>query len=254
MASRFRSRVSAPAPCAEDEARLLENCQQWPACLIEAAAANPIEAKEDGDGPAVMSSVEAATFTVQNYGMRHDNEDRTCFHQDSYRSRSLNFHLLGVMDGHDTAEASDLVSKQLCPLVGKKLKENLSVDEAYVTAMAELEELLKRNPHATAGTCVVNCLIAGRFVWCANLGDCRAALISLAAPEVDARGKETVQASGITWLSRDHKASTPSERERIQRAGGVVTDGRIEGLEPSRTLGDFDVKMQVKKRRRLNYP
>lgn len=30
------------------------------------------------------------------------------------------------------------------------------------------------------------------------------------------------------------------------QAGGVVTDGRVEGLEPSRTLGDFDVKNHVK--------
>merc|ERR1712060_91184 len=36
------------------------------------------------------------------------------------------------------------------------------------------------------------------------------------------------------------------ERKRIKEAGGVVIDGRIEGLEPSRTLGDFDVKMAVK--------
>jgi serine/threonine protein phosphatase PrpC len=47
------------------------------------------------------------------------------------------------------------------------------------------------------------------------------------------------------WLSRDHKASAHHERERIASAGGTVTDGRVEGLEPSRTLGDFDVKQNV---------
>eukprot|EP00929_Paragymnodinium_shiwhaense_P098069 TRINITY_DN59609_c0_g2_i1.p1 TRINITY_DN59609_c0_g2~~TRINITY_DN59609_c0_g2_i1.p1 ORF type:complete len:549 (-),score=94.64 TRINITY_DN59609_c0_g2_i1:149-1795(-) len=51
----------------------------------------------------------------------------------------------------------------------------------------------------------------------------------------------------LSWLSRDHKASCPHEKERIREAGGMVIDGRVEGLEPSRTLGDFDVKLQVRK-------
>jgi serine/threonine protein phosphatase PrpC len=53
--------------------------------------------------------------------------------------------------------------------------------------------------------------------------------------------------TGMIRMSQDHKASAPSERLRIEQAGGQVIDGRVEGLEPCRTLGDFDVKGQVAK-------
>jgi len=70
--------------------------------------------------------------------------------------------------------------------------------------------------------------------------------VPLAAPKAE-KERPAPRALSICWLSRDHKASAPEERKRILQAGGTVTDGRVEGLEPSRTLGDFDVKMHVKK-------
>jgi len=108
--------------------------------------------------------------------------------------------------------------------------------------MAEMEDRLKRE-HATAGTCVNSCTIAAGRVWCANLGDCRAALVLL---EASATTSGAAKAEVLMWLSRDHKASCPIEQKRIEAVGGAVIDGRVEGLEPSRTLGDFDVKMTVK--------
>merc|ERR1719329_1302163 len=118
--------------------------------------------------------------------------------------------------------------------------------------MAELEEGLKKL-NSTAGSCVLGCTIAGRHIWCSNLGDCRAALLRLQLPEngsADARPSKQPrgpQVMSIHWLSRDQKASLPEERRRIEQAGGHVCDGRVEGLEPSRTLGDFDVKCQVRR-------
>merc|ERR1712093_358686 len=41
------------------------------------------------------------------------------------------------------------------------------------------------------------------------------------------------------------KAGAAHEKKRIRDAGGIVINGRIEGLEPSRTIGDFDVKMRL---------
>ena len=150
------------------------------------------------------------------------------------------FHIVGVLDGHDTDSASDLVSKLLPGAVAQRVKEGFPISQAYMEAFAEMEEKLKK-VHATAGTCVNSCTIAGGRVWCANLGDCRTALVTLEAPTFG-----TLKAEAITWLSRDHRASCPIEQKRIAAAGGSVIDGRVEGLEPSRTLGDFDVKMTTK--------
>mmetsp|Transcript_4209 Transcript_4209/g.10845 ORF Transcript_4209/g.10845 Transcript_4209/m.10845 type:complete len:343 (-) Transcript_4209:70-1098(-) len=187
--------------------------------------------------------IEVAVHSVKNWGGRHENEDRHMAHQDTFGS--VNFHTIGVLDGHDTDSASDLVARTLPGVLSKQLKEGKTIEQGYVAAMAELEDALKKI-HASAGTCVCSCTVAGRYVWCANLGDCRAVLLPLQVPETAAAAKAT-KVQNLVWMSRDHKANLPEEKRRIAAAGGHVVDGRVEGLEPSRTLGDFDVKMQVKK-------
>lgn len=184
--------------------------------------------------------VQVACSTKQCWGGRHENEDRFVTVTDS-TAGGLPFHIVGVMDGHDTAVASDTVSQLLPEVLSPHLKAGMPVADAYILAMAELEETL-RDVHSTAGTCVLSCAVAGRFVWCSNLGDCRAALIRLRAPEQNG-GAPSLES--LCWLSCDQKASTTAEQSRIQQAGGKVVDGRVCGLEPSRTLGDFDVKEET---------
>lgn len=187
--------------------------------------------------------VEVAVHTAKNWGGRHENEDRHMASHDNFGN--VHFHTIGVLDGHDSDSASDMVSRMLPSVLGKQLKDGKTIEQGYTAAMVELEDGLKKI-HATAGTCVNSCTVAGRWVWCANLGDCRAALIPLQVPETPAQARAT-KVQSLVWMSKDHKANMPEEKRRIQAAGGHVVDGRVEGLEPSRTLGDFDVKMQVKK-------
>lgn len=192
-----------------------------------------------------------AHYTAKNWGGRHENEDRWVTNHDRFAHDGSHpdFFTVGVLDGHDTEAASDTVSNMLPGVLGRLLKDRkLPVEQAYVEAMEEIEGHLKK-VISTAGTCVLSCTIAGRFVWCSNLGDCRAALLALKEPDLPASGSAAPsppKAEQLYWLSRDLKASAPYERDRIRLAGGTVIDGRVEGLEPSRTLGDFDVKMQVK--------
>mmetsp|Transcript_28335 Transcript_28335/g.84373 ORF Transcript_28335/g.84373 Transcript_28335/m.84373 type:complete len:342 (-) Transcript_28335:113-1138(-) len=201
-----------------------------------------LEAEKDAKSLPVCQ-VEVAVHSVKNWGGRHENEDRHTNQHDA--CGSLPFHTIGVMDGHDTDAASEYVSRMLPVVVGKHVKDGKSMEQAYVTSMEELENGLKKHC-ATAGTCVCSCIISSRWVWCGNLGDCRSCLIPLNVPESMAAAK-AAKAQHLVWMSRDHKASLPEEKRRITAAGGKVVDGRVEGLEPSRTLGDFDVKMQVKK-------
>mmetsp|Transcript_8772 Transcript_8772/g.16667 ORF Transcript_8772/g.16667 Transcript_8772/m.16667 type:complete len:331 (+) Transcript_8772:44-1036(+) len=182
--------------------------------------------------------VHFAFGTERNWGGRHENEDRWAAHSDT--EGNVPFHVLAVMDGHDSEAASDTVGRRLPGILSKQLRDGITVEEAYTQTMAELEDELKE-VHATAGTCVVSCLVAGRFIWCANLGDCRAAIV----PLQPLRANSVPILDGLCWMSCDHKASDCAERQRIEEAGGRVIDGRVDGLEPSRSLGDFDVKQQT---------
>lgn len=254
MTSRFGGKVAEKkAPIPEESARILPPAE--PSFAARAAERAPgggllLELSEQAGAvsPPCRCQVEIEHYSVQCWGGRHSNEDRVVAHRDMLPESNIAFHTVGVLDGHDTDVASDLVSSRLPGEMGRWLKEGYSVVEAYTRSMAELEEQLKAFT-SSAGSCVLSCTIAGRFLWCSNLGDCRAILVPLAVPDAAAAASSGVlkpKVTGITWMSQDQKASTASERQRIHQAGGQVMDGRVEGLEPSRTLGDFDVKANVK--------
>lgn len=71
-------------------------------------------------------------------------------------------------------------------------------------------------------------------------------------PPVSCRGSSSSLSScsntrkaGITfhWLSRDLRASAPYEMQRLRSLNATIEGGRLGGvLEPSRTVGDFDIK------------
>ena len=65
-------------------------------------------------------------------------------------------------------------------------------------------------------------------IYVANAGDCRAVMCK--------NGK-------MLPLSTDHKPNLPSEKQRIQKNGGRVENGRInKKIAVSRALGDFEFK------------
>lgn len=76
-----------------------------------------------------------------------------------------------------------------------------------------------------AGTTAVVLLMTKDKYYVANIGDSRAVLC---------RSRQAIP------LSTDHKPDNPSEHNRIQKAGGFVTEGRVNGtLSLSRSFGDF---------------
>lgn len=232
--SRFIRKGRAAAPkdtVPQADAILLSKAGPVPRSLLEVA--------ETLGKTWTSASVEVATYTVQNWGARHENEDRVMTAPG--RHGELCFHTIGILDGHDSDLASDYVARHLPRLLAERMRAGTPVEDAYVAAMEDCETGLKKHC-ATAGSCVLGCTIAGENIWCANLGDCRAAMISLRVPEVP---DEPSKATRLVWLSKDQKACVPEEIKRIHAAGGRVLNGRVEGLEPSRTLGDFDVKAQV---------
>ena len=76
-----------------------------------------------------------------------------------------------------------------------------------------------------AGTTAVVILMTKDKFYSANIGDSRAVLC---------RGGKAIP------LSYDHKPEQPQESSRIEKAGGTVEKGRINGgLNLSRAFGDF---------------
>lgn len=74
-------------------------------------------------------------------------------------------------------------------------------------------------------------LINATHIYCANAGDSRSVLGRSSGAEM------------CFPLSDDHKPDNPSEKARIEAAGGFVEENRVNGsLNLSRSLGDFDYK------------
>jgi len=98
--------------------------------------------------------------------------------------------------------------------------------QALATAIGNTAAAL---PLSEAGSTLVTALCVKHKIVVANLGDSRAILLE--------RKKDgTVVA---TRLSQDHKPTLASERARIEREGGRVSGGRLNGnLALSRGLGD----------------
>ena len=80
--------------------------------------------------------------------------------------------------------------------------------------------------NAGCTACVV--LLTKTDIYVANAGDTRCVLGS--------KGKSKD-------LSIDHKPDLPAEKRRVERAGGIVDDGRVQGvIAISRAVGDWEYK------------
>merc|ERR1712127_444863 len=94
-------------------------------------------------------------------------------------------------------------------------------------------EILKKanfpgQKETVAGTTATVLLVTPTELICANAGDSRTVL---------SRDKTVIE------LSHDHKPNDKCERERIEKAGAFVENGRVQGnLAVSRALGDLFFK------------
>lgn len=150
----------------------------------------------------------------------------------------------GVYDGHAGVEAAEFVHETLHVEIDKNLAEETDWKEAVIAAYAKVDDDFMEESEAhmwESGTTVITALIdlEKKHILLANLGDCRCILASAttSAPFVKA-----------TALSEDHKPWLPAELERIEAAGCVLEDGRINGTHAmSRAIGDFELKQNVSK-------
>ncbi|KAL5984275.1 hypothetical protein ACLOJK_018379 [Asimina triloba] len=136
----------------------------------------------------------------------------------------------GVFDGHGGSDASSFIRKNILKFI---------IDDSYFPTCPEkaINNAFVKADHAfadarfldsTSGTTALTAIIFGRTMLIANAGDCRAVL--------GKRGR-------AIDLSRDHKPDCNIERVRIEKLGGIIYDGYLNGqLSVARALGDWHMK------------
>ena len=135
--------------------------------------------------------------------------------------------LYGVFDGHGGSKCAAFCAEHLISVLSKYLLICDDVSIVFRETIAELDrDAIEFSDDASGSTCCI-VLIDKRShdLWCCNVGDSRCILINKAYDDV-------------MQLSVEHKPDYPLEKERIEKAKGWVTYGRVCGiLAVSRSLG-----------------
>lgn len=163
--------------------------------------------------------------------------------------------VFGVFDGHGGKEVARFVERHFIEELlknqsfkngdyGASLTENfLRMDELLNTPEGRKELAAIKSgdddsksdyqTESFAGCTACVCLIAKGEMYVANAGDSRCIVLS---------------GGQATAMSEDHKPDLDVERDRIQKAGGYIIDGRVNGnLNLSRAIGDFEYKKNTEK-------
>lgn len=160
-----------------------------------------------------------------------------------------------VIDGHGGKACAHFtkdnilgeIANQVMQLTDEEVQGDLSdkvVKKILSGAFSKIDSRIATEiPHAKDGCCIILALVCGGHIYIANLGDCAAVLC-----RVKADG--TVQAIP---LSDAHKPWVIAEKQRVERSGGVIDNGRIGGiLEVSRSLGDISGHRNRRSSRHFN--
>ncbi|CAD8176668.1 unnamed protein product [Paramecium pentaurelia] len=156
--------------------------------------------------------------------------------------------LFGVFDGHGGKEVAIFVERHFIEELQKNnnfkdqkfedaLRETfLKMDELLLTpeGQNEINEMKDNNGTIFAGCTANVALFYKNTLYVANAGDSRSVLC---------RENKNYD------MSVDHKPENYEEKLRIEKAGGYVSDGRVNGnLNLSRTLGNLEYKSDSKLR------
>ncbi|KAM3362858.1 putative protein phosphatase 2C 47 isoform X1 [Capsicum galapagoense] len=136
----------------------------------------------------------------------------------------------GVFDGHGGVDAASFAQKNLLKFILEDSHFPSMVKKAVRNAFQKADNTLAdtKSLDSTSGTTALIALILGRTMLIANAGDSRAVL--------GKRGR-------AIELSKDHKPNATSEKLRIEKLGGVIFDGYLNGqLSVARALGDWHIK------------
>ncbi|KAG8369291.1 hypothetical protein BUALT_Bualt15G0136100 [Buddleja alternifolia] len=136
----------------------------------------------------------------------------------------------GVFDGHGGTDAASFIRNKILNYIVEDSFFPACLEKAIKSAFLKADYAFANDSSLdiSSGTTAITAFISGRKMVVANAGDCRAVL--------GKRGK-------AIEMSKDHKPNYTSERLRIEKLGGVIYDGYLNGqLSVSRALGDWHMK------------
>jgi len=143
--------------------------------------------------------------------------------------------LVGVFDGHGGKSMAEYVQQNMVRVLEStdSWVQGGSVGDSLIDAFFQLDaevcESMLPSCRTTPGTTAIVAVITPDQIICANAGDSRACLLT----------KE----GHLMPMSVDHKPNVAAERARIEAAGGVVIQNRVDNnLALSRALGDYEYK------------
>eukprot|EP00041_Stephanoeca_diplocostata_P021960 m.519837 g.519837 ORF g.519837 m.519837 type:complete len:317 (+) comp21949_c0_seq8:397-1347(+) len=166
----------------------------------------------------------------------------------TFISRYMTLLWTGLFDGHAGVRAAQFCEKHLHRAIAKKFPRGSAVNrsgsqsfdkeikkclqEAFLATDKEFLALAaKQQPVWRDGTTAIAVLLVDDTLYVSNIGDCKAVLCR----------SDAAKSGGVAAkrLSRDHSPTMYEERMRIQKAGGFIADGRVQGImEVSRSIGD----------------
>ncbi|EDQ89528.1 uncharacterized protein MONBRDRAFT_36991 [Monosiga brevicollis MX1] len=134
---------------------------------------------------------------------------------------------------------SDFGSKECATKIRKSLGQAFAAEDREFLALARAGQ-----PQWKDGCTATVCLALNDVLFTANVGDAKAILVRYKEAPTVADTESVLpmlvdQDIATLVLTKDHNPVVYEERQRIQKAGGSVTDNRVQGvLGVSRSIGD----------------
>jgi serine/threonine protein phosphatase PrpC len=143
-----------------------------------------------------------------------------------------------VYDGHGGKNAADMTADLLHKnIITDPEFINGNIEQALKIGFTKTDKSILHRAEKekwSHGTTTVVCVVIGNTLYIANTGDSEAVL---------AEHKDGNSELSSILLTEKHKPNAPSEKKRIEDAGGQVVFGRVLGsLAVSKALGDMDFK------------
>ncbi|KAL0048359.1 hypothetical protein WJX82_001565 [Trebouxia sp. C0006] len=197
--------------------------------------------------------------TAEDKGSRLEMEDICIVLPDARQDKqnSCRVSYMAVFDGHAGQQVAQMTSRKLhsnvisqgllaaASLQGTSLGSHQIVLDIKAMrkaisagfALTDQQVLAQAEQHRWVGGAVCAAAwIVDNTVFVANVGDVSCVLARTADTESSAVPKAIV-------LTKEHKALFPAERKRIEKAGGIVTNARLQGkTEVSRSFGNIHYK------------